>query len=885
MVRDSILPDKNIPLLYEDKNPTHNIYSVSTVYSEDLDKTSSFSLFNSFKGRLSGYNEMNRLMRGYSSINQGPMLILLDGFEQKIDVIDNIDIEEIETVSIMKDAASTALFGQRAANGILSIKTKRGSTGKPLIKVEATTGIFNITEKPHYFKSYEYMGFYNEALQNDGLPLLYPETDRALFQNNTSELYPNTLWYDEALKDFAPTSKAGLTVRGGNENIKYFVFLNFYNKQGLYKNTEIYDYSTQNTHNRINIRSNFDIKLFEKTNIKVDIGGYLYDKNASSNTEQDIFTALQKNPPYIAGRYHDGVYGGNATYRDNPLAMISDNGYSKQHYRYYNANVELVQNLDRLTKGLNFHGKINIMNWSLYNDTWRKDYATEFRSELDTLRFGVNSELEYSTSITQIRNMGGELFFDYKKNWSDSKLFALLGSRISQEIQSGQNKTYSHLDFFGKLSFSNKNKYFADLALSYNGSQNFAPDKRFGFFPALSAGWLMSEEDWINKHFFKMLKLRASIGLTGSDYVPETPVDYRFMYLQRYYWTIGYNLGNDNANVGGIVQAMPPYLNAKWENSLKTNLGIDMSFVNNFNFSIDYFLDNRSDILVSRDGSVPSLIGIQLPLDNNGKVRSWGIETTLGYKMNVGSLVLGIDGYFNYYKSKIIEMNESPKPYLYLKQTGNPVGQFYGLESIGFFKDQTDIENSPKQLFSDVRAGDIKYKNQNGDNVIDEFDVVPIGKSNVPEILYAFSPSIEYKGFRIELLFDGVANRTVYLSGTQYWGFYGQANIATNAIEGRWTTQNPNQAKLPRLTTLDNKNNFRLNDIWLKDGSFLKLRNLEINYTFSAALSKKLNLNQLTVYLRGNNLYSFDHLENTDPENIGVLPSYSIKNIGFKLLF
>ncbi|MFW6327425.1 MAG: hypothetical protein ACOC2F_03855, partial [Bacteroidota bacterium] len=324
---------------------------------------------------------------------------------------------------------------------------------------------------------------------------------------------------------------------------------------------------------------------------------------------------------------------------------------------------------------------------------------------------------------------------------------------------------------------------------------------------------------------------------------------------------------------------------AKWENSLKANLGLDLVMYKNLSFGLDIFLDKRTDILVSRNGNVPDVIGIDLPLDNLGEVTSRGIETTLGYKLTVNDFIFNIDGYFNYNKSKINEMNEIPRSEDYLERTGLPVGQYFGLEAIGFFRDQADIEGSPTQLFSAVEPGDIKYKDQNNDGVVDDFDEVAIGRSRVPEIIYAFTPSVSYKGVTVEALFEGVANRSMMLNTSQFWGFYNQRNIASNAVEGRWTESNKENATVPRLTTMENSNNYRSNDVWLADGSFLKLRLLEVRYDIPTAIVNKMNLEALQIYLRGNNLLSFDKIENADPENLGPVPSYSLKNIGVKIAF
>jgi TonB-linked SusC/RagA family outer membrane protein len=873
--------DDQVPLLYSNTDVEDNIYSVSYITSEELSKTTSLSLLDALKGRLSGYRSV---IRGLSSTNQGSVLVLVDGFEQDLEFVENIDIEEVQSVTVHKDAAATALFGQRAANGIISIKTKRGFIGKPEIKVRGTYGMYNAIDLPEYYNSYDYTGFYNEARRNDGLTELYTQSERSNYQNANSELYPSTDWYEEALKDFGSVGKVNMSIRGGNNNVKYFVLANYMNRKGLFDNTDVNpDYSTQEKVDRINLRSNFDIQVLKNTTVRADIGGYITEENSPVSSTYAIFDAIQATPPIIAGRYEDGVYGGNSVYRDNPMALISQSGYAKTHYRAINGAFKLTQDFNDLVEGLKFHGHVNFFNWARYRDNWRKDFAVEQRMEDDTVRFGFDGTLDYGTNITQLRNAGSELYFDYNKSWNDSKLSALLGHRFSRKTQGGQNQTYSQMGFFGKASYSNKDKYFADIILAYNGSQNFAEGNRYGFFPTLALGWKASDESFMeDSESIDLLKFRGSVGLSGSQHVSP---GYRFMYFQQYSWSGGYNLSNDNSWNGGIIEGMPAYENAKWENSLKANLGLDLVMYKNLSFGLDVFVDKRTDILVPRSGNVPDVIGIDLPLDNLGEVTSRGIETTLGYKMEVNDFTFNIDGYFNYNKSKIVEMNEIPRSEDYLERTGLPVGQYFGLEAIGFFRDQADIDGSPTQLFSAVEPGDIKYRDQNNDGVVDEFDEVAIGRSWVPEIIYAFTPSISYKGVTVEALFEGVANRSMMLNTSQFWGFYNQRNIASNAVEGRWTESNKENATVPRLTTMENSNNYRSNDLWLADGSFLKLRLLEVRYDVPTSIVNKLNLEGLQVYLRGNNLLSFDKIENADPENLGPVPSYSLKNIGIKIAF
>lgn len=875
------LQENTIHQLYGETKVEDNIYSVSYVTAEDLAKTSSFSLFDALQGRLSGYRTY---VRGLSSLNQGSVLILVDGFEQDEQFVQNMDIEEIQSVTIHKDAASTALFGQRSANGIMSIHTKRGYSGKPIIKANGTYGIINIKDVPEYYNSYDYTGFYNEARRNDGIAELYSDFERQSYKNGISENYPSTDWYKEALKDYGSLGKASLSIRGGDSKIKYFVFASYATKRGMFNNTDLHsDYSTQKKEDRVNIRSNFDIQVLENTSIKADIGGFINDVNSPSSSNYSIFNAIQETPPIIAGMYNDGTFGGSSTYTNNPLAQISETGYAKSHYRAIKGTFKLTQDFKDLIEGLKFNGQINFSNANLYSDYWSKDFATQYRQGGDTLKFGFDGTLDYNSNITQLRNSGTELYFDYNKTWNESNLTAMLGHRFSRRTEGGQNQTFSNMGFFSKTSYSNQDKYYADILLAYNGSQNFAPGNRYGFFPALALGWKASEEDFLkNNSLINFLKIRGSVGLTGSDHVTSY---YRFMYFQQYNSYGGYHLSNDNSWKGGIVEGMPAYEDAKWENSLKVNLGLDLTLLENINLGIDVYTDHRTDILVWRGGRVPDLVGIDQPLDNLGEVRNSGIETTLDYTLKISDFMFKVNGYFNYNRSEVIDMNEIPRSEDYLQRTGKPLGQYFGLEAIGFFEDQADINQSPTQLFSDVKPGDIKYNDQNNDGIIDDFDEVAIGKSWTPEIIYAFSPSISYKGVTIEALFEGVARQSILLNTSQFWGFYQQRNIASNAVEGRWTEANKSGATVPRLTTMDNKNNYRDNDLWLTNGSFLKLRLLEIRYDLPKSLTNRVNIKGAQVYLRGQNLFSFDHLENADPENLGPEPSYSLKSIGLNLSF
>jgi len=451
-----------------------------------------------------------------------------------------------------------------------------------------------------------------------------------------------------------------------------------------------------------------------------------------------------------------------------------------------------------------------------------------------------------------------------------------------QLIIIGQHNTYRHLLAGGRHSFSKADKYFADLVWSFNGSNLLPEGNKWGFFPAISLGWDLSKENMFEGiDALDLLKLRASYGLSGNDMVIQN------ISKSPYVSGTGYRYQSNNTSTGGLMEGRLASGPLTFETSYKSNIGIDASLFGMLDINIDAFYNKRTGILVETVGSTSGVMGVSLPYSSSGIVSNKGFEIGANLYQNNSNFSYHAGGSLSYAKNEILDMLEAYRPYDYLKRTGQSIGQAFGLEAIGFFRDAADVAASPVQTFAITGPGDIKYKDQNDDDIINQFDEVPIGNSTRnPEIYYSLSLGAEFKGFGFEAFFQGVSNMTLYMNTPSiFWPLRGNNNISTFS-ENSWTTATATTATLPRLTTGENANNFRPNTTWYADASFLKLRSLEIFYKLPTQLVSKIRLDDATIYLRGMNLLSFDNIDIVDPEAIGlVYPTVTSFNIGLKIGF
>ncbi|UII24878.1 TonB-dependent receptor [Fulvivirga maritima] len=916
IVKEEKIGSQLVPVAYGVKERRAINGAVSYLDGTEMTKTLTPTLSNTLYGRVPGltvmqgsgepgYDSPSMLIRGLGTYNDNGFLVLVDGFEASFD---QLSVEEIESVVVLKDAASLALYGIRGANGALLVTTKRGQQQKAKITFNARYGWQQPTRLPEFLGSYDYARLYNEAAINDGLEAPYSEEDLAAYQNGTDPyLHPDVNWYDEVLKDSAPISEYNVSFNGGNDNMKYFVLLGHMRNEGLYANTdEDRKINSNADFRRYNFRTNIDVKLSDAVRGSLDLGGRIEDRSFPNFNGPSLWQNMAR---YPANAYPvinpDGTWGGNSVYPDNPVASIIDRGYTSSHDRNLMATLRMSEKLDFITEGLTFHQALSDNNWHRgnYNKTKTYTYSeltigqtNDGRDSLIYVTHGTETDFSVGDGSSdsynyndQYNRMNVQLALDYNHRWDNSGIYALLMYHQDVYTISGNNVPAAQQSIMGRISYDYKEKYYAELAYSYSGSENFPKGDRFGIFPALSLGWIVSEEDFLkDKTALSYLKLRASAGLVGNDRL----IGNRFAYSHDFYYSGSYYYfgpnvtGNNSVTEGTIGNP-----DITWEKSMQFNFGIDGQFFDNtLGINLDAFYEKRHDVLASANATVPDYLGVDAPYENVGKVNNRGIELDINYQNSIGDFnyYVGLTGFYT--KNKIIEMNEVVRPEDYLYRTGHPINAYFGLESDGFYQ-QADfdaqgelVDGLPVSTFAPVQPGDIKYKDLNDDGLIDQNDETFIGDPNAPALTYSLQLGAEYKGFYAQVFFHGIGERSVYLNGPYFWALVDENNIGTNAL-GRWTPENANNATYPRLTTQPNENNYRLSDFWLKSGKVLRLRNVEVGYTLPAHWLDGVKINSARIYASGVNLFTWDDVDRLDPENLGGYPVLKSFSLGARLEF
>jgi len=884
--------------------------AIGVVRADELSKSSVYNPANALYGKIPG---LTVLQNGGTSWNNAPdlyirgvetfgigdfvntnILVLVDGFERPIS---SLSLAEIENVAILKDAAALAMYGLRGANGVMLVTTKKGNGQGLSVNAGYEHGITQAFRIPEFLDAYGYASALNQAYVNDGGNPYYSAQELSRFQSGTSPfLYPNINWLDEGLRDFGSTDQLHISFQEQASSVRYFGLMNFYNEEGLLGPVnENEGYTTQINNFKINLRTNFQIDLTRTTRLTANIAGNIGQGNRPStpNDENDVFEALYSttSAAFPIKTYND-EWGGTTTFPDNPMAMISGIGYSVRGQNELMVDLLVEQSLDDLVKGLSAEAGISFDNSYNFLDVKNRQYQYQELTPIlesgviiDTVEtiYGTNTALEFSTEVPyQWRRFSAVGNLKHVKTWGDNQLNSILLLQSEQLVLTGQHNTYRHLLAAGNFHYSKAGKYFADLSWSYNGTNLLPKGSRAGFFPAVSVAWKLSEEDWLSgSSMVDYLKLRASFGMTGNDQVIQN--------ISASPWISGsgYRYGSNNSGAGGYTEGRLASSPLTYETSYKSNIGIDANLFGMLDINLDAFYNKREGILVQTQGSIAGVMGVELPYASSGSVKNMGAELGLNLYDNTGDLTYHLGGYLSYAKNEILDMLEVYRPYDYLKRTGQSVHQAFGLEAIGFFSNESDISNSPEHSFSIVRPGDIKYKDQNNDDVINDFDEVPIGYSTQnPELYFSGSVGIAYKGLGVEALVQGIANMTMYLNTPSiFWPLRGNNNISSFSNDA-WTPSTASTATLPGLTLRENANNFRPNTVWYADASYLKLRSVELYYKLPNQLISRLGLNETTLYVRGMNLLSFDEIEIIDPEAIGlVYPTLMTFNIGIKIGF
>lgn len=841
-----------------------------------------------------GSNGLTFRVRGNNTFGDNTPLVLVDGFESDFAHINNF---EIENITVLKDAVATAMYGLRAANGVILITTKRGYVGKTLMKVNADYGIMTPTSLPEFVDAYKYASLVNQAHANDGLAPRYSQDQLdGYMADNNPYLFPNIDWQDEMLKSSSDYLNVNVEFRGGSKNVKYYTLIGYMFADGLLNHTEEDpDHSKANKFDRINFRTNADILLSSNLDLNIGIGGRIEERNDPQSGTPSIYYNIQNSP---ANRYvmynEDGSFGGSNKFRANPMAEILGKGYTESHTRHVNFNLRLDYDMDFITKGLGASGEISFTNAFTVNERYTSSYLVYDRvsntlpdgsTSISYVPFGnQDTPLGYGGRYqSQIRTDTYRLYLDYERTFGNHDVSAVLLYDSYKQVRANVTESYKFNGISFRANYGYKSKYFVDLVAAYNGSNSYNPDNQYGFFPAAGASWIVSNEDFLkSSKWLNYLKLRSSYGITGSSAGAV-----RFSYLPNYSGDGNYRYGKTgNVNKNGLSESavVNPFM--EWSNNHQLNAGFDAVLFNNVTLAFDYFDQTTTDILQSIDPVVTDMVGIDVAEYNYGEVENKGFEVKLGYSESNSKgaswFIEGNVGYAHNEVTKAYQIENSPAP-----KVGVPIGVIYGYVADGFYESWADIASSPVNTLHPVQPGDVKYKNIAGSDEIDEYDRTELGNS-FPEWHFGVNLGAEVKGVYVSASFDGM-QRDLMLNGHQLYrplGGGGYNNISAFAADNHWTAERGNSALLPRLTVSDNYNNYLSSSLYLQDGSYVRLRTAELGYKFKESLVQRIKLTGAKIYVRGHNLAVWHMLDaDIDPEVMSGHPLLKTFNVGLNVQF
>ena len=902
--------------------------SISTVYNEDFNKRSAKNIANSLFGYGTGLTtlqgsgryadaEPTFFIRGLQSLSTNNPLILVDGIERDIT---DVTPEEVETVTILKDAAAVAIYGHKGINGVVNITTKRGIYNTREIKFTYDHGFGWQARKPKFVDSYSYANAMNEALANDGLTARYTQDELNAFRSGQYPyLYANVDWLGETYRDMDATNIYNISFRGGASKFRYYAMANLTTNKGFIANPYMNDgYSTQDQYSRANLRTNLDIDLTEKTKLKLNVLGILSETRTPGANGQggaNLWDMIYTLPSAaFPARLENGTWGGSATWAGtkNPLAVSQAAAYTKFHERTLFADMTLTQDLSSITPGLGASGMLSYDNYAQYWENHSKTFVYGSNS-VTAWENGVPSSTTYYTdgkessmssdakciAFTRVFNFAATLFYDKQIN-KDNKIYSQLKWDYEYRNTKGTDQTWYRQNASFYTHYGYKDKYFADLSVVASASNKLAPGHQWSISPTVGLAWVMSKENFMKDLFWiNFMKLRASFGVINTDRLPLDDDSEVTNYWEQTYGGGGYYPFDTNYSVGTQSWSLGRLasLNSTHEKAYKYNLGLDASMFNGLDVSFDAYYERRSDIWVSSSGHYSSVLGFTAPYENGGIVDSWGVEIGANYRKKIADITLNIGANFALAKNEIIEQMEEPRMYDNLITTGKPLKQTYGMEVIGYFKDQADIENSPKQSFGDVKPGDIKYKDLNGDGVIDENDRTNIG-SPLPKFTFGWTNTFRYKNFDLSLFINGSYGNKVF----NYLGMklthmnspwsnqlntvldraqivpidpnkdYSAGVVVNGVTIYNWYDDITNVrvanagATIPRASIQDPNDNDRISDRYIEDGSYIRLKNITLGYTFPGKIIKKWGLDNLRVYANIQNLLTITGYSGYDPE-------------------
>ena len=927
MLNDTQQLDEVVVVAYGSQKKETLTGAISQVRATELAKSPVANMAQALTGRAAGVTTTQNTgtpgeddvairIRGVGTLNDASPLVLVDGVERSFS---QIDPSEVESMSILKDAASTAVFGIRGANGVIIITTKRGKEGPAKVSFSANWALQQPIRVPNSADAVTTAKMYDEAMLNDnpGATPFYGEEHYRLYADGSDPLgHPNTNWKEYLLKNVAFQQRYNLSVSGGTANTKYYVSLSFFDQDGVMKDIAsdvdglLYDHN--NNYQRVNLRSNVDIDVTPTTKLGVQLGGIIGKKSAPKDAFTNMLHTAANGGPFIYDRKF--VHGMYCDFGGSPLSQMLGS-ITDTSDNTINASVTLNQKLDFITKGLSVRALASYDSQYAHKVT-KGERLTSYRlkdvfdAEGNTVRVIEMENLSEGAvpvptdSWDRRQSMHAEAAMEYKRDFNGHNVSTLLLGTLdkkwwkydgSRAITQYVTVPVSYMGLVGRVTYDYRSKYLVEFNMGYNGSENFAEGKRFALFPAVSVGYNLAEEEFFKKvvdpKWISRLKLRASYGLTGNDNTQGR----RFMYLSGEYTSGGGAIfgGSSQGTLAGFLEGKLGNPEVTWETATKQNYGIDLGmFDNRLSLTAEYFHDDRKDILATRATEPGHLAISGQDVYNIGRVKNQGYEIDVRWSDELeNGFSYYIAGNYSFARNEIIENGEIKDPNNpHLWRSGHSVGTQWGYRFAGFYNTEEELQKGPH--LGTPALGEARYVDINRDNVLNTDDMVPLGYAETPEINYGFSLGGSYKGFSFSCLFQGAAHSTKLLEGIFRRPFYAKQGIPSFVVGERWTPETAETAVRPKLTLQYNSMSYENSTLWTRSGNYLKLRNVEIAYTFKAEQLKRMlgvPLNSLKVFVTGQNLFTWDSLEYVDPEaktsDQFKYPQLRVWNLGLSLNF
>jgi TonB-linked SusC/RagA family outer membrane protein len=904
--------------------------AISQVTSKELLKSPVGNISQAITGKIPGVitsqasgapgaDDASVFIRGRATFaGDAQPLILVDGVER---AYSQIAPDDIESISVLKDASATAVYGVRGANGVMLITTKRGKELKPVVSLTANWQSQSPTRKNTYLDSYESVVLLEEALANDGLPSQFSAADIEMYRKSSAGqlsgidklLYPDVDWYDEILNNSAPAQRYNVSIQGGTKRMRYYASAEYYDQEGLYKNLSADKYGNKSNTNyrRYAFRANMDFLLTKELTMSVNFGTRFEERNGPNATEATVFYELNHTPGWLfpvsysvtEGEDTMVLYGGSSQYQNNIAGRLAKGGFYKATNTINETNFIANYKMDWLTPGLSAKGMVSFDYDSYYNRQFTASFATyelndraNYESILAYNQFNSDTELAYAgKNQTTTLKLYMEASLNYARKFGVHDITAmLLYNQNDYRYQAELAQRYQGL--VGRVTYGYDDRYLAEFNAGYNGSENFMKGRRFGFFPSVSIGWRLSNESFMDSTdaWLDNLKIRASYGQVGNDVYMVNNVRQRFLYEDK--WV---QLSNDyyfgTTGNTGVYEGQYPNYGVTWERANKYNLGLEFSLYKKLLYgNVDFFYEKRNNILTEYL-TRPQWVGVVMAAGNLGKTKNQGYEIELRHDKKINAdfdYTIGLT--YSHAANEIIDMDEPDLKTGYRKREGHPINQYFGLVADGFVT-AADLANPdfPVSTYGDVKVGDLKYRDVNGDGFIDDRDETFIGYSDIPENTYSLSLGANYKRFGLSLMFQGVDHVSRYYDAEAMYAFVAGGKVKEHHLD-RWNpakseAENLASAKYP-LLHYDSygDHNQRQNSFFLKNGAFVRLKNVELSYSLPLRLISKASMSDCRVYVNANNLFTWDHLGGlTDPESNGsnTYPIMKAVNFGINIKF